>query len=356
VSASNFNQAKADTFGHYMMDILNKSALALMTSIGHQTGFFDVIAKLPPSTSEQIASAAELNERYVREMLGALVTGGIVDYEPISKTFKLPPEHAKWLTRTSGASNWASQIQIISILASVEQEIIKCFHKGGGVPYSAFPRIQRLIADHTKARYHEFFLNEILLLVPGLVERLRTGIDVADIGCGSGHIVNLLAKGFPASRFNGYDISHGDINQGREEADKKALSNVRFEVENAATLSMSAEFDLIMAFEAIHIQAQPQSVLRHINKALRRGGTFLMVEFAASSDIGQNSEHPLGPFMYTFSCMHCMSVSLAEGGEGLGAMWGENNTKQMLGEAGFTHIEVRRVPSDIFHNYYFSTF
>jgi ubiquinone/menaquinone biosynthesis C-methylase UbiE len=356
MSASNLDQVKADTFGHHMMDILNKAALSLMTSIGYQTGLFEIMAKLPPSTSEQIASAAELDERYVRELLGALVTGSIVDYEPTSKTFRLPPEHAKWLTRTSGASNWASQTQIISLLATVEQEIIECFRNGGGVPYSAFPRFQRLIAEHTGARYTESFLDEILLLMPGLVERLRTGIDVADIGCGSGHVINLLAKSFPASRFNGYDVSLGDITQGRAEAEKKVLSNVQYEVQNAAALIMSAQFDLIMAFEAIHIQAQPRAVLHRINKALRRSGSFLMVEFAASSDIEQNLDHPLGPFMYTFSCMHCMSVSLAEGGEGLGAMWGENNTKQMLREAGFTHIEVKRVPSDIFHNYYFSTF
>lgn len=339
-----------------MMDILNKAALSLMTSIGHQTGMFDIMAKLPPSTSKQIASVTRLDERYVRELLGALVTGRIVEYEPSTQTFSLPPEHAAWLTRASGTNNWASQTQIIPILATVEQEIIQCFRTGGGVPHSAFPRIQSLIADQTKARHNESSLYEVLLLIPGLVERMRTGIDVADIGCGSGHVIALLASAFPDSRFNGFDVSHEDIKRGRAEAERMGLSNVRFEVKDAAMLSMSAEFDLITAFEAVHIQAQPHAVLRGIADALRCSGTFLMVEFAASSEIEQNLNHPLGPFMYTFSCMHCMTVSLAEGGEGLGAMWGEKKIRQMLNEAGFTHIEEKRIASDIFHSYYISTF
>jgi SAM-dependent methyltransferase len=235
------DQKKVDTFARQMMDVLNKAALSLMMSIGHQTGLFDIMSNLPPSTSKQIAAAAGLNERYVREWLGALVTGRIIDYEPSVQSYSLSPEHAVWLTRAAGTENIASQTQMIPILAAV-------------------------------------------------------------------------------------------------------------------ALKMFKKFDLITAFDAIHIQAQPRIVLRRIANALRSDGTFLMVDFAASSRVEENLDHPLGPFMYTFSCMHCMTVSLAQDCEGLGAVWGEEKARQMLTKAGFTHIELKRIASDIFHNYYIASF
>jgi ubiquinone/menaquinone biosynthesis C-methylase UbiE len=165
-----------------------------------------------------------------------------------------------------------------------------------------------------------------------------------------------LASAFPRSRFIGYDISSEDIQAGRKEAERMRLPNARFEAKDAETLKMSKKFDLITAFDAIHIQAQPRVVLRRIANALQSDGTFLMADFAASSRVEENLDHPLGPFMYSFSCMHCMTVSLAQDGEGLGAVWGEEKARHMLTEAGFTHLEMKQIASDIFHNYIIASF
>jgi SAM-dependent methyltransferase len=108
----------------------------------------------------------------------------------------------------------------------------------------------------------------------------------------------------------------------------------------------------VTAFDAIHDQARPAKALQGIADALRPNGTFLMVDIAASSKVGENLDHMLGPFMYTISCMHCMTVSLALDGEGLGAMWGEQRARQMLADAGFSHVEVKQIESDLFNNYY----
>src|SRR5688572_10481997 len=100
-----FDQAKSDAFAERMMGVLDSAGIALMTSIGHQVGLFDAMADLPPATSDRIAEAAGLHERYVREWLGAMVTGRVVDYEPAGRTYRLPPEHAAWLTRAAGLNN-----------------------------------------------------------------------------------------------------------------------------------------------------------------------------------------------------------------------------------------------------------
>src|SRR5215831_13270592 len=118
-----------------------------MCSIGHQTGLFDAMASLSPSTSEQIATNASMNERYVREWLGSMVAGRIVEYDPEQHSYRLPPEHATALTRAAGPDNMAFQMQYIPMLADVETDVIHSFRHGGGVPYSQYPRFQQLMAE-----------------------------------------------------------------------------------------------------------------------------------------------------------------------------------------------------------------
>jgi len=349
------DQAKSDAFAGHMVGLLNNAALALMISVGHRVGLFDAMSKLQPATSEQIATAAGLNERYVREWLCAMVTGKIVVHQPADETFALPAEHAAWLTRAAGTNNLALQAQYIPLLAQVEDRIIECFRRGGGVPYSAYPRFQRLMAEESGAVHDASLVNKILPLVPGLVARLQAGLDVADVGCGSGHAVNLMARAFPNSRFLGLDLSEEGILAGRSEAQQMALSNARFEVRDVTRLGARSQYDFVTAFDAIHDQAKPYEVLRGIAEALRPGGAFLMVDIAASSKLGDNLDHTLAPLLYTVSCLHCMTVSLAQGGEGLGAMWGQQKARQMLGEAGFTHVDVAQVEGDLFNCYYVAT-
>ena len=361
--SSAIDQSKAEAFAGRMLDVLNSSLLGLMISIGYQTHLFDVMSRLPtPSTSAEIAKATNLNERYVREWLGAMVTGKIVEYDPATSKYRLPPEHTAFLTKDAGIDNIAVFMQYISLLGDVEQKVIECFRKGGGVPYSAFPRFQQLQAEDTARVFDARLIDQIVPLVDGLGDRLRAGIDVLDVGCGQGHAINLMAQTFPNSRFTGYDISKEGIEAAREEARQMGLTNVKFEVRDVASINEHEKYDLITAFDVIHDQAQPAKVLKGIYNALlrnkqqeeeERGGIFLMQDIAASSKLEENIENPLGPTLYSISTMHCMTVSLAYNGEGLGTVWGRQKAEEMLREAGFSEkIEVREVPGDIFNYYY----
>ena len=352
MSCTDFDEAKAAAFGERVVDVLNGASLALMTSVGHQTGLFDRMAELPAATSQEIADAARLDERYVREWLGAMVTGRFVEYHPQNDTYRLPPEHAKCLTRAAGTDNLAVASQYIALLGAVEQEIVACFRKGGGVPYSEFEGLQRIMAEESVAFQDAALVDTTLPLVPGLVERLRQGIDVLDVGCGSGHAVNLMAQAFPKSLFSGCDFSSEGVERARGEARALGLANARFEVLDVARLEAVEAYDFVTAFDAIHDQAQPAAVLDGIARALRPDGTFLMMDVAASSHVHENLDHPMAPHLYTVSCMHCMTVSLALGGEGLGAMWGEQKAREMLGAAGFARVESKRVEGDILGAYY----
>jgi ubiquinone/menaquinone biosynthesis C-methylase UbiE len=340
------DQSKADAFADRMLDILNHGALALMSSLGHRTRLFDVMSELPPSTSEQIAKSAELNERYVREWLGAMVAGSIVEYDPENKTYRLPPEHAAFLVRTAAPDNIAVFAQYIPLLGTVEDQIVECFKKGGGVPYSAFGRFHEVMAEDSGQTVVAALMDSILPLVPGLIEDLQNGIEVLDVGCGSGRALNLMAKSFPKSRFIGYDFSEEAIAAGQMVAQERDLTNLRFEVKDVTALDVRDRFQLITAFDAIHDQVYPDKVLKEIATALDPDGTFLMQDIAASSQVHKNIDHPVGPLLYTFSVMHCMTVSLAANGAGLGTMWGEEKALEMLQEAGFTKISAKKLPHD----------
>ena len=355
LTTSEFDKSKAEAFAGQVIGILNGVMLSLMISIGHRTRLFDTMAGLPASTSEQMAQKVGLNERYVREWLGAMVTGRIIEYNKESGTYRLPPEHAVAITREAGIDNLATFTQYFSLFGNVEDQIVECFRKGGGVSYSFYPRFQRLEAE-TNAQIHDArLIGTSLPLVPGLVERLKKASDVLDVGCGSGHAINLMAKAFPKSSFVGYDFSKEGIAAGREEAKRLKLSNVRFEVKDVVTLNERDKYDFITAFDAIHDQAHPTKVLKAISNALRPDGVFLMVDIAASSNLHENLDHPLAPALYSVSTMHCMTVSLAYAGEGLGTMWGEQKARQKLKDAGFTKVEVKQVPGDILNNYFIVT-
>ncbi|HLZ70716.1 MAG TPA: class I SAM-dependent methyltransferase [Dehalococcoidia bacterium] len=344
--------AGVEAFAGQMIGVLNGAALTLMTSIGHHTGLLDTLAGLAPSTSAQIATAAALDERYVREWLGAMVSGRIVTYDPAGQTYALPPEHAAVITRAAGPGNLAVLAAGIPLLAQVQEGIIASFRSGGGVPYAGFPGFQKMMAEVSGMTFDASLLAATLPLVPGLIERLTAGIDVADICCGSGHALNLMAQTFPRSRFSGYDFSQEGIAAGSAESAQLGLSNTRFVEQDVVSLDVEDAFDFITIFDAIHDQAQPRAMLKNVARALRPAGTLLAVDIRASSRLEENLDHPLAPSLYTISTMHCMTVSLAQDGEGLGAMWGEQKARELFAEAGLVVEGVAQVAGDLLNNYY----
>ena len=343
-------------FQEYIVDVMNKGSLSLMLSIGHRVGLFDTMVSLPPSTSKQIAIASNLNERYIREWLAAMVVGKIVNYDPSNDLYFLPTEKADFLTRNTKTYNFAASMQWIPILGQVEDEIVNCFKEGGGVPYSSYKRFHEVMEEESAQTVLSVLFESIIPLVPQLEDRLKKGIKVLDIGCGSGRVMNMMANQFPLSKFTGYDISQEAIKNAQSQSLINGTKNVDFKVKDVSKIldpSTNLSFDLITAFDAIHDQAEPATVLTNIVSLLKPDdGIFLMQDILSSSLLKNNIDHPLGIFLYTISCIHCMSVSLAQDGIGLGAMWGKEKAVEMLKEAGFTKVDVKQLPHD-FQNYYY---
>ena len=239
--------AAAEAFTAKVFGMIAGGVSAFMIDLGLRTGLFDAASGAGPLTSGELAVRAALDERYVREWLAAMTTAGVFRLE--GDRFELPAAHAVCLSGET-SRNVAPRSQMVGFLAPHLESVARAFRDGAGVPYSAFrPGFTGLMDRFNRFRYDQLLVSGYLAAVEGLIEQLDVGMAVADIGCGSGHCLNIMAAAFPKSSFVGFDIADDAIANGEAEAVQLGLSNVRFEVRDVTALP-AATFDLITAFDA----------------------------------------------------------------------------------------------------------
>lgn len=336
------DREQRDAFAARMLGTLTGGALTMLVSVGHRTGLFEAAAR-GPATSAVLAERAGLAERYVREWLGAMVTGGFFRYQPATDQYVLPPEHACFLTG-DGASNTAPVASMLRAFGGALPDLERCFETGGGLPPAAFAAHFAAAGTQPGATWRRIYDEQLvpgfLGAVPGLLDRLTAGSRVLDVGCGAGHAVAVAARAFPASRFLGVDIDRQVLAIAEAQRARLGLGNAAFCAGDAAALPAGPRFDLITAFDAVHDQHSPQQVLGQIRAALAPGGVFLMVDANFATDLAGNVGNPQAALCYAISLLYCVPVSLAGGGAGLGAMWGTELAHDMLAAAGFGQVEV----------------
>ncbi len=333
------DRAEVEAFAGRAAEILNNGAIALGLSIGHRAGLFDAMRGLAPAGVGNIADAAGLNERYVREWLAAMVSGGVIRYDPDEETYLLPPAHAASLTRDAALGNIAVYAQFLPMAGAVQDRILARFLNGAGLDYADYPDFHRIMAEDSAQTVVAQLFDVVLPLAPELPARLEEGIDVLDAGCGAGRALIAMAARYPASRFKGYDLSGEAVASASAAARSAVLPNIRFETRDLTTFDEVARYDLVTSFDAIHDQKDPARVLQALAAALRAGGIHLMQDVAGSARLENNLEFPLAAYLYTVSLFHCMPVSLGQGGAGLGTMWGWETAEAMLKSAGFERVE-----------------
>jgi 2-polyprenyl-3-methyl-5-hydroxy-6-metoxy-1,4-benzoquinol methylase len=332
-------QDLAETFAERIGRVLDSGAVAVMLSIGHRTGLLDVMARLPASTSTDIALAADLAERYVREWLAVMVIGGIVDYDPARATYRLPAEHAACLTRGAPLGNLAVYAQQVSLMGRVQDRVLECFETGGGMRYDEYPCFHQIMGEDSEQTVTGALFDHILPLVEGIEGRLTAGIRVLDAGCARGSALRALAARYPASQFVGYDLCEDAIHFAAAAATAAGLANVRFEARDLSDYDEEQAFDFITSFDAVHDQRDPAALVASLRRALRPEGVYLMQDIGGSARLENNGDFPMAALLYAISCVHCTPVSIGQGGVGLGTMWGWETAQAMLRDCGFARIE-----------------
>jgi SAM-dependent methyltransferase len=308
-----------------------------LLAVADKSGLTTYLGEHPSGTADEIAEGAVLNERCVKEILSGLTAAGVMEYDPATAVFTLPPEHALFVSNEDSPYFMGGWFDMIPAMLSQIPGVTQATVHGGGVGFEEFGSAMIAGIDRGNGpSYRTFLIKRWLPAVPGLVEQLEKGIRVADVGCGSGTTVILIAEAFPNSEVFGYDVSGDSIAVCRSRAEH--LSNTEFHGYTVEDIPTDPGFDLITTFDVIHDLTDPLAGLTRIHEALAPEGRYLMMEPNASSNLEENL-HDRGALLYGVSTLHCMTQSLANGGAGLGTAWGRQQAEEMAGQAGFSSFE-----------------
>lgn len=346
------DKAKREQFINQAMGYVTGAAVSGLIYIGDRVGLFKALAGAGPLSAAETARKAGLQERYVREWLSAMAAAGIVTYDADTERFTLPEEHAAVLADESSRSFLGGFFQSTPAMLKVAPRVADAFVKGGGVPFSDYgPDLIAGIDRGNRTQYQYHLVKRWLPAMPQVVARLEAGARVADIGCGSGYPSILMAQAFPRSRFYGFDVSEESLERARADAQRQGVADrVEFQRISATDLPETPKFDFITSFDAIHDMVDPRGAVRAIRRALADDGTYMMVEVKAGDTLTENL-NPLGALMYSMSTLHCLTVSLAYDGEGLGTLMGEPKARELAEQAGFTRF--RRLPIEHAFNVFY---
>jgi 2-polyprenyl-3-methyl-5-hydroxy-6-metoxy-1,4-benzoquinol methylase len=308
--------------------------------VGDRLGIFKALADGRPMTSIQLAARAGLNERYIREWAATMAASGYLDYSAADETFRLNPEQATVLARDDNTFYMGGAFQYAVACYRQLSKLMESFERGGGVPFSDFGSdIVEAIERLFHSGYETWVAQEWIPAVPDIHDRLIAGGEAAEVGCGAGQCLIPVAKAYPNSRFFGFDVDQTSIDRARRKADQAGVAGrVSFERIAAEQLTFDGRFDLAMAFNCIHDMARPRQVLATICRLIKPDGAALWSEARAADSLEDNL-NPQARTMFASSTMHCMTVSLAQGGEGLGSVIGEAKARAMAREAGFSRFE-----------------
>jgi SAM-dependent methyltransferase len=308
--------------------------------IGDRLGIFKAMAGRAPMTSLEIAQRTRLDERYVREWASTMAAAGYLDYSSTDATFRMNAEQAMVLADEDNTFFTGGAFQYAVTCYRQIPKLTEAFRHGGGVPFADFgPEIVEAIARLFRVGYETWVAAQWIPAVPDVHERLTRGGEAAEVGCGTGQCIIPVASAYANSRFFGYDVDLHSIERARDKAVRAGIAErISFEQIAAENLPFVDRFDLVMAFNCIHDMARPRAALAAIRRVLKPGGALLWSEADASDHLEENL-NPVGRMLYGASTMHCMTVSLADDGEGLGVVVGENKARSMALEAGFASFE-----------------
>ncbi len=320
--------------------------------VGDRMGLFRAMAGAGPVTSAELAAKTKLNERYVREWLRAMVAAEYIDYDAPSGKYVMTDEQAFVLANEESPMFVGGAFHFTTPSIWNVPKIMDAFQKGGGISYSEIGKeIPEAIERFFRPGYVNFLVKDWLGAVPGLTARLEKGVSVADIGCGCGQSTVTMGKAFPKSKVLGIDYHGPSIERARKLAAAGGLGNVEFLQAPAHEIPKNRKFEMICSFDCIHDMVDPLATLRAIREALAEDGVYIWSEPNATANAHEN-RNPLGKAFHSISPLHCMTVSLAHNGAGLGTVIGESGARGLAKEVGFSGFE--RLPIQNPFNQFFA--
>ena len=334
---------KAEKLAFKVVEDMGGAFTMALGYLGRSLGIFDALTEAGPVTSQDLAKKTGLNERYVHEWAKAMVAAEYIEYDSEGKGFFMNDEQTFVLTNEDSPLFVGGALQFATPTTYNVPKIAQAFRHGGGIPYSEIgEEIPEAIEQFFRPSYLNFLVQEWVPEVPGLATKLNEGTVVVDIGCGRGQSTVILAKAFPKSEILGIDTDADSIERAKNLAESSKVKNAHFLSSTAEVLAVGDfKFDIVCTFDCVHDMVDPGSALKAIHTMMTDDGIYLWGEPNASDDPVEN-RNPVGKCFSSVSPLHCLTVSLAHDGAGLGTIIGENGAKKLAADAGFSSF--RRLP------------
>lgn len=346
-STAPFDKDRAKAFSRRVLGDVAGAVTVHLCTLGERLGLFRDLAVNGPTDPETFAARNDVDARYAREWLEGMAATGYLEFDRASGAFSLPPEHARPLAEHTHPAYQGNFWNLLTYSMAPLDELVAAFRSGGGVSQDAFsPELYKTMQRSSGLRYDNFLLGTWLPDMPDVVALLERGADVADVGCGRGTALTLMAEAYPRSRFVGYDAFAPQIEGANETARAAGLAGrVRFEVLDASA-EIPGDFDVIFTFDVIHDMAKPREALANIRRHLRPGGIYVLQEITAADERHEN-RGPEATLKYGMSLTYCMTTSLANHGAGLGTLgMPERVVRELCADAGFGAVRKLECSND----------
>jgi SAM-dependent methyltransferase len=325
-------------FARRLFGFLDGAVTSALVYLGDELGLYRALASGGPATSGELAARTGLDERWVREWLYNQGAAGLLAAEADGR-FALSAEGRAVLAEESHPAFGAGMFSQLPKTLGVAAELRESFRTGLGLPYDAFgPEGARGVERGFAPWVRSFLVPAVIRRVPGLAERLAAGGRAADVGCGAGVALLVLAAAFPKAELHGYELSRHALARAEENRARAGAANVRFHDVAGEPLPADGRFDLVLTLDCLHDMTQPEQVARAIRRALADDGVWLIADIKSYPSYAENvAENPMASLMYGFSVLTCMSSALSEpGGAGLGTLGLHADLARELAErAGF---------------------
>jgi 2-polyprenyl-3-methyl-5-hydroxy-6-metoxy-1,4-benzoquinol methylase len=336
----NVDQAKLEAFMGKMIGHMTGSAVCYSIWLGDELGLYRELAGSGRRTADSVAEKTGCNARLVREWLDAQAASGLVAYDPTADTYELSPESALALADDGSPMFVARAMNVLGSMFLDMQKVAAAFRGNGALGWGEHhPCLFRGTEWFFRTGYRTYLATQWIPALDGVETKLRTGALVADVGCGHGASVVVMAAAYPNSTICGFDFHAPSVETARKRAAEAGVSErTRFEV--ATATGYSGRYDLICFFDCLHDMGDPVGAARYAREHLAPGGTVLLVEPFALDGRSQNiALNPMAAMFYTASASVCTPNSLSQDvGLGLGNQAGEARLRQLFEDAGFTHF------------------
>jgi hypothetical protein len=357
IELTSADDAKVEEFaGNMFMATLATLELANV-ELGIRLGLYEALAGRGQLTSAELAKTTGTVERYVREWLEQQAVAGVLDAEdpsqpPAARRFSLPNAHAHVLLDEDSEACMKPCAAVVPWVGKSLEIMTEEFRRGEGVEFGRFD-LHDLQAAFTRPAFVHHLVQDWLPSLPKVQAKLTAGepVRIAEVGCGEGVAALTIAAAYPNAQIDGYDLDEASIRVAQASAaDSGVGDRVRFEMRDAGDPSITGDYDLVMAVEMIHDMPDPVSVLRTMRTLAADDGTVLVVD-ERTEDTFTIPASEMERFLYTFSPLHCLAVSMQNGGVGTGTVLRTDTLCHYATSAGFSSVDVLDVDHPQFRLY-----